>query len=461
MTDKTDILLELGEVTDQEEWRDYARLGFSEADVGALLAIIGDESLHQADDASREIWAPLHAWRALGQIGSANAVEPLLARFDQLCHDDWALPELSRVLGMIGAPAVPALARYLNEYQHDEFARVMAMDALFEVARHNPEQRNEVIGILCEYIHKPDKNTRVLNGLTVGRLIDLDAREAIDDLRALFAMHCIDITCNGDLEAVEIELGVRDERSTPKPNYVELDQQELQRYFDENGIDHSPATNDVPDDDNIYHIIDYFLERYGSDESVLDASELDGFFASLACAPNSVLPSQWLPAIWGSEGNMPVWEDQDDIQAFSQAAFALYNAVMEAMNAGDYEALFLFREIDGTTCTIVDEWCHGFLRGMALWEPLPPADAAFTEERLENVHLFATETGFEQRDKMTDEEIETHQQQIDRDVQRLFEYFLEKRHAALAPVVRDTPKVGRNDPCPCGSGKKYKKCCLH
>jgi len=29
----------------------------------------------------------------------------------------------------------------------------------------------------------------------------------------------------------------------------------------------------------------------------------------------------------------------------------------------------------------------------------------------------------------------------------------------IAPVVRDAPKVGRNDPCPCGSGKKYKKCC--
>lgn len=27
------------------------------------------------------------------------------------------------------------------------------------------------------------------------------------------------------------------------------------------------------------------------------------------------------------------------------------------------------------------------------------------------------------------------------------------------PFVRDQPKVGRNDPCPCGSGKKYKKCC--
>ena len=31
--------------------------------------------------------------------------------------------------------------------------------------------------------------------------------------------------------------------------------------------------------------------------------------------------------------------------------------------------------------------------------------------------------------------------------------------AGPAPVQRDEPKVGRNDPCPCGSGRKYKKCC--
>jgi SEC-C motif-containing protein len=27
------------------------------------------------------------------------------------------------------------------------------------------------------------------------------------------------------------------------------------------------------------------------------------------------------------------------------------------------------------------------------------------------------------------------------------------------PITREGPKIGRNDPCPCGSGKKYKKCC--
>ena len=32
-------------------------------------------------------------------------------------------------------------------------------------------------------------------------------------------------------------------------------------------------------------------------------------------------------------------------------------------------------------------------------------------------------------------------------------------HHALSPVIRQTPKVGRNDDCPCGSKNKFKKCC--
>ena len=39
-------------------------------------------------------------------------------------------------------------------------------------------------------------------------------------------------------------------------------------------------------------------------------------------------------------------------------------------------------------------------------------------------------------------------------------YYVEGNVYAKQPVRRETPKVGRNDPCPCGSGKKYKKCCM-
>lgn len=34
-------------------------------------------------------------------------------------------------------------------------------------------------------------------------------------------------------------------------------------------------------------------------------------------------------------------------------------------------------------------------------------------------------------------------------------------HSNVATIHRKTPKVGRNAPCPCGSGKKYKKCCIN
>ena len=38
-------------------------------------------------------------------------------------------------------------------------------------------------------------------------------------------------------------------------------------------------------------------------------------------------------------------------------------------------------------------------------------------------------------------------------------YYVDGEYVGTKPYVRETPKVGRNDPCPCGSGRKYKKCC--
>ncbi|MFR3635689.1 MAG: SEC-C metal-binding domain-containing protein, partial [Sutterella sp.] len=36
---------------------------------------------------------------------------------------------------------------------------------------------------------------------------------------------------------------------------------------------------------------------------------------------------------------------------------------------------------------------------------------------------------------------------------------LRKAFRPNVPVRNESPKIGRNDPCPCGSGKKYKQCC--
>lgn len=41
-----------------------------------------------------------------------------------------------------------------------------------------------------------------------------------------------------------------------------------------------------------------------------------------------------------------------------------------------------------------------------------------------------------------------------------YNYLTKKEREAIVIPVRTEPKIRRNDPCPCGSGKKFKKCCL-
>jgi uncharacterized protein len=447
--DKTKVLFTLGEVDRSGQWHDYLQYGFSEDDVSVLLKLTADDELNAASAQSKEVWVPLHAWRTLGQIGSTKAVAPLIALFDVLVKDDWALSDLPKVMGMIGESAIDSLVVYLNDNHHDEFARVMAADSLAAIATQQASCRDRVVQCYRDYMLSPDESAGNLNGLIICFLMDLDAKEAIDDIRQLFEKGCVELSCAGDLEEVEIEMGFRVERSTPKLNFFQL-----------HGLD-SPSDVQDRDTDNTIDLIDHYLMHYGNDDSVLDVSELDGFFAALACSPNMIKPSQWLSAIWGGEALMPEWESKKAFNDFSTAIFAFYNHVMESLNTHKYEALFLEREGDEKNYLIVDEWCDGFLRGLNLWRPMAATDATYTEECIQSIRLFATEAGFEKLGTMNEKEIEVQQQKIEPDLNSLFWYFYEQREQLVQPMVLDTPKVGRNDPCPCGSGKKYKKCCLH
>lgn len=447
--DKTKILYELDEVDRRGVWPDYLQYGFNEQDVPALLMLVADESLNNAHGESNEVWVPLHAWRTLGQIGNSEAITPLIALFDGFVKDDWAMTEIPRGMGMLGEAAIVPLTNYFNETHHNEFARTMAMESLAKMVGDHPEVRPQVIQCFKDYMHSPDKSECLLNGLLIACLMDIDAKKLINDIRQLFEKDCVDISCAGDLEEVEIELGFRTERSTPKPNYGQLYEMEI------------PSELPKPNNDDVLEDIDYTLMRYGHDDSILDASEMDGFFAALACAPNTIMPSQWMPAIWGGEAQSPEWQNKKEFETFSRAVFALYNHVMESLNEDDYQALFQERVVAEKTYTIVDEWCEGFLRGINLWGPLAASDAGMVEQQIQPLRLFATEVGFKKRDTMSDDEVEAQQQLIEPSVRELFQHFYEQRKQAKAPVVRDQQKVGRNDPCICGSGKKYKKCCLH
>lgn len=466
-TAKTDILFTLGEAQQgTRDWPDYLQYGFEANDESALIELIGDKSLHGAAGDSLEVWVPLHAWRTLGQLRSERAIMPLIELFEKLAEDDWALHELPTVMGMIGSAAIEPLGHYIKQQDRDEFARATAMAGLSEIAKQHPTLRSKVIEHYRLYLQQADNSTPIINGLLVSYLLDIDGKELIDDVRDLFSRQCVDITCAGDIEDVEMALGLRLERSTPKvmpaqdydPNKHELGD------FDPNnlnlsGLDTSPLPR--PDGDDIVEWLDYYLDHHSSETSIFDVSELDGYFAAIACAPQMIMPSMWLPALWGGEEHSPDWDSLEEAGAFNQYVMSFYNIVMADMNDDNYEALYMQGVVNERTYTLVDDWCAGFLRGINLWGPISPADTVMLEVALEPIRQFSTERGLGELAELNDDEVEQRQQAIEPAVRKLFLHFFERRTQGNQDLIRATPKAGRNDPCPCGSGKKYKKCCLH
>ncbi len=221
----------------------------------------------------------------------------------------------------------------------------------------------------------------------------------------------------------------------------------------------TPLTNE-----ELSKLDDFLLDRVdedeyveGIDEGILDISALDGFMTAIVSGPNMVPPSQWLPVVWGNFE--PVWESDQQFEEIMTLMMRHMNGIAGMLidAPDDFEPIFMQREIDGKVYSIVDEWCEGYLRGMALdiraW-----SEAEEIKELLGILLLFASESGWEELKQMADEEVEKCQDMIAPAVRSIHAYWLAQRNN-MSTMRREGTKVGRNDPCPCGSGQKYKKCC--
>jgi hypothetical protein len=214
-------LLTLGDCR-LRSWPDYLALGLGPEHIPDLIRMALDEDLHWADSDSFEVWAPVHAWRALGQLRAEAAVEPLtrlLVRIDEF-SDDWVGEELPEVFGMIGPAAIPALTDYLADPAHRLWARVAATHSLGEIGKRHPEARTDCIAALAEELEQFAELDPMLNGFIISYLTDLKAVEAAPVMERAFAADCVDLTIQGDWEDTQIELGLLQKRQTPPPEFL-------------------------------------------------------------------------------------------------------------------------------------------------------------------------------------------------------------------------------------------------
>lgn len=444
MNRKISLLFELNSLGGTKSWPDYLQYGFTDEDVPDLLSLVSAHAMGEEASGSGFGGVSAHAWRVLGQLGSSAAIAPLVELFGLLCDDDLALMEIPVVMGMLGEPAIGPLEACFRNSELREYGRCMASEGLKEIALLHPGHRETVVTVLTDYLRDPDAAALVVNASAVAILMDLKAIESMDVVRSLYERGLAEIGFCGDIEDVEIGFGLREKRSTPRPGYWET----------------KKVSDYGPDADDDGDIIEYFLDRYGHDDSIQGISEFDGFFTAIGCAPELIKPSRWLPAIWGGQRGAPAWRSVEEAETFTTAVTVAYNEAITDLSQPPCKAIFSQRVVEGVTHTVVDEWCKGFLRGYALWQPLEELDLMAMDEQLQPIRLFATEEGVKHREGLAEADITQWKQRIEPAVGRIYQMFSAQRQSVSQPVQRIAPKVGRNDPCPCGSGKKYKKCCL-
>jgi len=203
----------------------------------------------------------------------------------------------------------------------------------------------------------------------------------------------------------------------------------------------------------------------------MNLEEMDGFFAALICSPVIVPPSEYLHEIWGGEahGNAP-FDGIDDVNEFFSLMMRHWNSVAGDLLSQDTVFIPWLDVEEGEKLPKGNRWAQGFLRGIEMcredWDEIFADDDKFA--MLLSVMALAHENhpDPEMRTWKTPPDPELREKVLTGlavSAQRLYDYFRphrmsEARHGTAAPTRR-TKKIGRNEPCHCGSGKKYKHCC--
>jgi uncharacterized protein len=207
------------------------------------------------------------------------------------------------------------------------------------------------------------------------------------------------------------------------------------------------------------------LEQYLNAPQRIDAAlpldAVQGLFAALASGPAPVHPDLWMPEVLGGSH---AFADPQEAADVKDLLTRFYEDTERQLHEGEGFDFILY----GPDGAVEDHsaWAEGYLIGVDLADP--PWESTAEYEDLDNM-LFpflaltgqAKEMALEQGEEWMGEAEETRmladiREDLANHLMEVRAYWFDKRIPDTQR--RDGPKIGRNDPCPCGSGKKYKSC---
>lgn len=206
-------------------------------------------------------------------------------------------------------------------------------------------------------------------------------------------------------------------------------------------------------------------------EDCMSLEMLDGFLAGVLVSPQPIAVDRWLPAVWSAHEDGVSFGSGRGVQRAIRLVLSYYNEMATTLGLDDDDETcwepFCFAITDGDTIKLGDEWIEGFTQGLDLWrkdwqDGLPEEAVEAVRETLNEV--LAPWTA-EDAVKADDETRLGWLAAVGDAANDIFSHWRDLELEAPQPVAVDEPPQpgasgpGRNEPCPCGSGKKYKKCC--
>jgi uncharacterized protein len=226
---------------------------------------------------------------------------------------------------------------------------------------------------------------------------------------------------------------------------------------------------DTPLSNEEIHELDIFLMSDATPDECMDIVALDGFLTALAIGPELVSPSVWLPLVWGGEKEL-VFESSAQAGRIFGILMRRFNDIrrMFGEHGTGFEPFLYTREVEGETVWIGEDRCVGFMEAVDLsvaeWQPL--FDAKPDCALLAPILILGTDVGWEELEASVDPdgECEAALESLGPSVEAIAAYWRlrwqTKTMASKQANLRTRAlRPGRNDPCPCGSGRKFKKCC--
>ena len=199
---------------------------------------------------------------------------------------------------------------------------------------------------------------------------------------------------------------------------------------------------------------------------IMMVSELSGLVAGVVLCPEPVKPSAWFSLVTERrDGTGEITTiDRQTLESLGGMVVEHYNSVSDDLSKGLYQPLFAGEA--GSDDLIWDVWIEGFMKAVKLapnaWDVYFDSADKEASDALDTLFkLVSIFVGEPLKNKALAVELKSGAAElIGSCVLTVYQARLDNFPLMVrAKPVTVGPKVGRNDPCPCGSGKKFKTCC--